>query len=39
MWIYKCKAGTYKENTLIKLLIAIYKHRFYHLINDSKWID
>jgi len=39
MWIYKVEAGTYKEDTLIRLLVSIYKHRFYHLKNDGRWID
>jgi len=39
MWIYETKAGTYKEDTLIKLLFIIYKHRFHHLVNDGKWMD
>tara|TARA_B100001750_G_C15015375_1_gene354309 strand:+ start:249 stop:368 length:120 start_codon:yes stop_codon:yes gene_type:complete len=39
MWIYETKAGTYKEDSLIKLLVTIYKHRFHHLVNDGKWID
>ena len=39
MWIYKTKAGSYKEDTLVKLLISIVKHRFHHLRHDGKWMD
>ena len=39
MWIYKTKAGTYTEDTLLKLLVSIVKHRFHHLVNDGKWMD
>jgi len=39
MWIYKTEAGRYEEDTLIRLLVSIYKHRFYHLKNDGRWMD
>ena len=39
MWTYKCKAGTYTENSLYKLIIVITKHRLNHLIHDGKWMD
>ena len=39
LWIYETKAGTYKEDSLIKLLFSIGKHRFHHLKNDGKWMD
>ena len=42
MWIYETKTfppGVYKEDTLIKLLITIAKHRFHHLKNDGRWMD
>jgi len=38
-WIYSCDAGMYKEDSLIRLLVAIYKHRLHHLLNDGKWKD
>jgi len=38
-WTYECEAGTYTEDSLYKLLVAIYVHRFYHLVHDKSWMD
>lgn len=32
-------AGVYKAHNLWQLIIEVLKHRFWHLLNDGKWID
>ena len=36
---YCCEAGIYDADSMIGLIWAIFKHRFYHLIKDGKWQD
>jgi hypothetical protein len=33
------KNGSYEADTLWELIIMVLKHRFWHLINDGKWMD
>ena len=37
--MYKTKAGTYTESSLLRLIYVIYLHRLEHLIKDGKWMD
>ena len=39
MWIYKCDAGTYTEDSFIKLLYVIFAHRFSHLLKGEGFRD
>ena len=39
MWIYKCDAGTYTEDSFIKLLCVIFTHRFSHLLKGEGFRD
>ena len=39
MWIYKCKAGTYTEDSCIRLLYAIFSHRFHHFLKGEGFSD
>lgn len=39
MWIYKCDAGTYTEDSLTKLLYVIFAHRFSHLLKGEGFRD
>jgi hypothetical protein len=39
MWIYECEAGVYKEDTLVKLVWCIFRHRMHHLIEHGKFAD
>ena len=31
--------GSYTEGSLIKLMWAVFRHRFYHLCNGEGWRD
>lgn len=33
------KAGIYKSDTFLQLIIEVLKHRFWHLRKHGKWID
>ena len=33
--MYKTKAGTYTESSLLRLIYVIYSHRLEHLIKDG----
>ena len=37
--MYKTKAGTYTESSLLRLIYVIYSHRLEHLIKDGKCMD
>ena len=37
--MYKTKAVTYTESSLLRLIYVIYSHRLEHLIKDGKWMD
>ena len=39
MYELKVPNGTYKANTLLRLLIAVFQHRLHHLIKDGKYMD
>jgi len=39
MWTYECKAGTYKEDSLSRLVWTIFTHRLHHLIEDGRFSD
>ena len=39
MWIYKCDAGTYTEDSFFKLLYAIFTHRFGHFLKGEGFKD
>ena len=40
---YRLILGTtgamYESDTLLGLLIEIFRHRLYHLIKDGQWVD
>ena len=31
--------GTYEANSLVMLLVEVLRHRFWHLLNDGRWMD
>jgi len=39
MWIHKCEAGEYVEDSLFKLLVTIFHHRFGHFIKGEGFVD
>jgi len=39
MWVYKCDAGTYTEDSFLKLLYVIFTHRFSHLLKGEGFRD
>ena len=39
MYELKVPNGTYKADTLLRLLIAVFQHRLRHLIKDGKYMD
>jgi hypothetical protein len=39
MWIYKCDAGEYTEDSVLKLFITIILHRFSHFLNNEGFVD
>ena len=39
MWIYECDAGTYTEDSFLKLLYVIFTHRFSHLLKGEGFRD
>lgn len=39
MWIYKCDAGTYTEDSFLKLLYVIFMHRFSHFLKGEGFKD
>ena len=39
MYELKVPNGTYKSDNLFWLLVAVFRHRFHHLIKDRKWMD
>jgi hypothetical protein len=34
-----CKEGIYYADSLLDLIIQVIRHRFWHLMNDGKWMD
>ncbi len=38
-WKYSCKAGEYTTDSLIKLVYAIFMHRFSHLLQGEGFRD
>lgn len=34
-----CKEGCYSADSIIKLLIEVFRHRLWHLIKEKKWRD
>lgn len=38
-WTYKCKAGTYTENSCIGLLYSIFAHRSEHFFKGEGFRD
>ena len=39
MWKYKCEAGVYTEDSLFKLIYAIFSHRLHHFIRGEGFRD
>ena len=39
MWIYKCDAGVYTEDNVLRLFITIISHRFSHFLKGEGFID
>jgi len=39
MWVYKCEAGKYTEDSLLNLLFVIFKHRYHHFKNGEGFRD
>ena len=39
MWKYECNAGTYTEDSLIRLLISIVRHRLHHFSRREGFKD
>ena len=39
MWVYKSDAGTYTEDSFLKLLYVIFTHRFSHLLKGEGFRD
>jgi len=39
MWIYKCDAGEYSEDSVVRLLVTILSHRFSHLLKGEGYRD
>ena len=34
-WRYSCEAGEYRTDSLLKLVYAIFVHRFWHLLQGE----
>jgi len=39
MWIYKCDAGEYSEDNVVRLFITIISHRLSHLWKGEGYRD
>ena len=39
MWIYKCDAGEYLEDSFVSLLSTIFFHRLSHLLKGQGFND
>jgi hypothetical protein len=39
MWIYKCDAGEYTEDNILRLFVTIILHRFSHLLKGEGFVD
>ena len=39
MWIYKCDAGEYIEDNILRLFITIISHKFSHFFKGEGFVD
>jgi len=39
MWIYKCSAGEYREDSFVSLLSTIFFHRLSHFLKGEGYND
>jgi len=39
MWIYKCDAGEYTEDNVLRLFITIISHRCSHFLKGEGFVD